>query len=132
MMALIGAQLASLVEGFLERAQARESPAIRAARSLIAARHEEDLHRPEVAQACGMSPGYFSRTFHRQTGMTFRSYVNHVRLDDWKRLLADPDRSISEAAVCAGFQSISQANRVFRAFTGCSPSAYRRLLKRGI
>lgn len=128
MMCLVGALLGVRMDGLLQRLRKRESPSIRKARSLIETGHGETLNRGEVARTCGMSPGHFSRTFHLQTGLSFRTYVNHTRMDAWKRLLADPGLTISESAFRAGFQSISQANRVFRAQTGCSPSAWRRRL----
>lgn len=47
-------------------------------------------------------------------------------------LLLGPDKRVSEAAYEAGFQSLSQFNRVFRRIVGESPSAYReRLHRRG-
>lgn len=42
-----------------------------------------------------------------------------------KQLLLNPDKRVSEAAFEAGFQSLSQFNRVFLRLTGESPSAFR-------
>jgi AraC-like DNA-binding protein len=128
MMSLFGALLGIRVDGFMQCLRTWESPSIRKAKSLIESGHGDTLRRNEIARACGMSPSHFSRTFHRQTGFRFRTYVNLARLDEWKKLLADPGVTISEAAFRAGFQSISQANRVFRADTGCSPNAWRHRL----
>jgi AraC-like DNA-binding protein len=40
-------------------------------------------------------------------------------------LLRNSKLSISEMAVAAGFQSLSQFNRVFKRFSGKSPTQYR-------
>ncbi|MCF7837725.1 MAG: AraC family transcriptional regulator [Candidatus Marinimicrobia bacterium] len=129
MLTLLGAQLAEVTEEMWQATQAQERDSIRKARALIAERHREPIHLPEIARACGMSAGHFSRVFHRETGLTFASYVSHVRVAAWQHLLADHARAVSDTAFEAGFQSLSQANRAFRAIVGFSPSAYRAQLR---
>jgi len=45
-----------------------------------------------------------------------------------KQLLLNPHKRVSEAAYEAGFQSLSQFNRVFRRIAGEAPSTYREKL----
>ena len=52
-------------------------------------------------------------------------YVARTRVEKTKQMLLDPNVRISEAAFAAGFQSLSQFNRVFRRITGESPTHYR-------
>ena len=47
-----------------------------------------------------------------------------------KNLLLNPHKRISEAAFEAGFQSLSQFNRVFRRVTGEAPTVWRDKLPR--
>ena len=58
-------------------------------------------------------------------GVTFTDYVARARVEKTKQLLLNPNVRVSEAAYEAGFQSLSQFNRVFRRVEGQSPSAYR-------
>jgi AraC-like DNA-binding protein len=48
-----------------------------------------------------------------------------VRIEKVKNLMLNPHKRISEAAYEAGFQSLSQFNRVFLRIAGESPSDYR-------
>jgi AraC-like DNA-binding protein len=48
-----------------------------------------------------------------------------VRVETVKQLLLNPHKRVSEAAYEAGFQSLSQFNRVFRRIVGEAPSDYR-------
>jgi AraC-like DNA-binding protein len=48
-----------------------------------------------------------------------------VRVEKVKNLLLNPHKRVSEAAFEAGFQSLSQFNRVFRRVAGEAPTAYR-------
>jgi len=58
-------------------------------------------------------------------GLTFTRYLAGRRIIELKRLLLDSDLRITEAMFAAGFQSVSQANRVFHATTGISPRQFR-------
>jgi AraC-like DNA-binding protein len=63
--------------------------------------------------------------FKKSTGLTFTDYLARVRVEKVKNLLINPHKRVSEAAFEAGFQSLSQFNRVFRRITGEAPTAYR-------
>jgi AraC-like DNA-binding protein/ligand-binding sensor protein len=102
-----------------------ESPAIARARAYIAEKHAEELSLGEVSHVVNMSAFYFCKTFKKSTGMTFTDYLARVRVEKVKNLLLNPHKRVSEAAYEAGFQSLSQFNRVFRRIAGEAPSAYR-------
>ncbi len=102
-----------------------EPPAIVRARGLIAEQHASELSLTAIAQAVNMSAFYFCKTFKKSTGMTFTAYLARVRIEKVKELLTNPNTRISEAAYAAGFQSLSQFNRVFRRIAGESPTDYR-------
>ena len=72
-----------------------------------------------------MSAFYFCKVFKSATGLTFTHYVARSRIERTKQMLLNPHTRISEAAYEAGFQSLSQFNRVFRRFAGESPTSYR-------
>jgi AraC-like DNA-binding protein len=102
-----------------------ESPAIARARAYIAEKHADELSLSEVSHVVNMSAFYFCKTFKKATGMTFTDYLARVRIEKVKNLLLNPHKRVSEAAYEAGFQSLSQFNRVFRRIAGESPSVYR-------
>ena len=87
----------------------------------------DDLSQSAMARLAGVNKDYFSRIFHSITGMNYNKWLNTVRLEKATELLADPDMSLTEVAMHAGFQSISSFNRVFREDKGMSPREYRML-----
>jgi AraC-like DNA-binding protein len=95
------------------------------ARAFIAEHLDEELSLEQVARAAGMSPFYFCKVFKAATGLTFTDYVARARVEKTKQLLLNPHTRVSEAAYAAGFQSLSQFNRVFRRVEGQAPSDYR-------
>lgn len=120
------AQHLSLVANELMiRSTAIEPPAVARARAFIAQHLSEELSLEQVAQAAAMSPFYFCKIFKAATGLTFTDYVARARVETTKQMLLNPNVRISEAAYAAGFQSLSQFNRVFRRIEGQAPSDYR-------
>jgi AraC-like DNA-binding protein len=75
-----------------------------------------------------MSEFYFCKIFKKETGLTFIDYLSRVRVETLKQLLLNPHKRVSEAAFEAGFQSLSQFNRVFRRIAGEAPSSFRQKL----
>ena len=102
-----------------------EAPSITKARVYITDKHADDLSLDEVAKAVNMSAFYFCKMFKKATGMTFTDYLARVRVEKVRNLLLNPHKRISEAAFEAGFQSLSQFNRVFRKIAGEAPTTYR-------
>ncbi|MEO5959356.1 MAG: helix-turn-helix domain-containing protein [Opitutaceae bacterium] len=126
------AQHLALVANELMIAQTTaEPPAVAKARAFIAAQLGEELSLDQVARAANMSPFYFCKVFKAATGVTLTDYVARARVEATKQLLLNPNMRVSEAAYEAGFQSLSQFNRVFRRVEGQSPSAYREHLHGG-
>ena len=105
-----------------------EAPAVAKARAFIADHQGEEISLASVAQAANMSAFYFCKIFKKSTGLTFTEYLARVRVEIVKQLLLNPHKRVSEAAYEAGFQSLSQFNRVFRRIAGEAPSTYREKL----
>ena len=107
------------------RSTTAEPPAVARARAFIAEFLAEELSLEQVARAAAMSPFYFCKVFKAATGLTLTDYIARARVEKTKQLLLNPNTRISEAAYAAGFQSLSQFNRVFRRGEGQSPTDYR-------
>ena len=95
------------------------------ARKFIEEHSDEELSLRRVAKAVNIHPNYFSEKFKQVTGMNFVEYVAHTRFKEACRLLNDGELKISDIAFAAGFQSLSQFNRVFKRLSGKSPTQYR-------
>jgi AraC-like DNA-binding protein/ligand-binding sensor protein len=125
LLTIFAQHLSTLSNQLTVKEQAAESPAVTKARLYITTHQEEDISLNQVAQAVNMSAFYFCKTFKKATGLTFTDYLARVRVEKVKNLLLNPHKRISEAAYEAGFQSLSQFNRVFRRIAGEAPTVYR-------
>jgi len=125
LLSVFARHLASLSNQLIVQEEHTESPVIARARAFINEHHDDDLTLAQVAHSVNTSAFYFCKMFKKFTGMTFTDYLARVRVERVKALLLNPHKRVSEAAFEAGFQSLSQFNRVFRKLEGCSPSTHR-------
>jgi AraC-like DNA-binding protein len=102
-----------------------EPVAIWKARKYIEEHSGEELSLTKVAKLVNMNANYLSENFKQVTGINFVEYVARTRFANAGNLLRNPNLSISEIAFAAGFQSLSQFNRVFRRFSDKSPTQFR-------
>jgi two-component system, response regulator YesN len=66
------------------------------------------------------------RVFKRHTGQTVVQFINHLRIEEAKRRLANDSGSITQLALESGFESVPYFNRVFRRVVGMSPREFRK------
>jgi AraC-like DNA-binding protein len=102
-----------------------EPVAIWKARKYIEEHSGEELSLPRVAKAVNIHPNYLSEKFKQVTGIKFVEYIARARFNTACDLLRNGNLRVSEIAFAAGFQSLSQFNRVFKRFSGKSPTQYR-------
>jgi AraC-like DNA-binding protein/ligand-binding sensor protein len=117
--------LSALSNQLMVQEAAAEAPTVVKARAFISQHQGEEISLPAVARAVNMSAFYFCKIFKKSTGLTFTAYLARVRVETVKALLLNPHKRVSEAAFEAGFQSLSQFNRVFRRIAGEAPSDFR-------
>src|SRR5215831_17593706 len=94
-------------------------------RKFIEKHSGEELSLRKVAKEVNIHPNYLSEKFKQVTGMNFVEYVARTRFEKACRLLHDGNLRISDIAFAAGFQSLSQFNRVFKRLCGKSPTQFR-------
>jgi AraC-like DNA-binding protein len=87
----------------------------------------EDISLREVARKVNTSSYYLCKQFKKSTGLSYTEYVSRIRIHKAKRLLKSPEVRVSEVAFQVGFQSLTHFNRVFKKFTGHSPTEFRSL-----
>jgi AraC family transcriptional regulator len=91
----------------------------------IAANLDENMSLAQLSAIAGMSPHYFSELFKVSTGRSPHNYILLQRIERAKQQLRDPNRSIIDAGLDAGFQNPSHFARMFRQVEGTTPSTYR-------
>ena len=108
------------------RTESRLLSCVKKAIGYIRAEGQRDISLDEIADRVGLSKYYFAREFRRITGYSFVGYLNVVRCERAKELLAGDGMSVGEVGRACGFANQSYFTRTFRAQTGLTPGAYRK------
>lgn len=80
----------------------------------------------DAAQNLYMSNSYFCRVFKKSFGCSFSEYVLAYRLEKAKMLIGNTNDSIIEVSLKTGFNSCSYFSKMYKAYFGLSPLAYRK------
>jgi AraC-like DNA-binding protein len=112
------------IELVREGREGRYSPRIKQALRHIKRRVFEPCGLRELAGDLGLNPNYLSWLFKKETGLTLTRYVQQVKIEEAKRLMAIREHSLSDIADILRFTSLSYFSRVFKRLTGCSPREY--------
>jgi two-component system response regulator YesN len=88
--------------------------------------YAEPLNLTEVASHFHFNPSYLSSYFSAHNNEGFSEYVNKVRIEKAEVMLRSDEAPISEISNLVGYSDHSYFCKVFKRFTGRSPSQYRK------
>lgn len=94
----------------------------------IVARMDTPLSLAVLAETAALSPFHFHRVYRGIVGETVQETLRRVRMMRAGHDLRLNDRSVTEIALDAGYESAEGFARAFKQCFGISPSAYRRTM----
>lgn len=88
--------------------------------------HEETLSIITVSEQIYLNPVYFGRVFKNMLHMSFKKYVQNVRIEKAKELILEDEKSIANICTQVGIPNPSYFTQLFKQYTGALPSEYKR------
>ncbi|CFY08452.1 Transcription regulator HTH, AraC-type [Syntrophomonas zehnderi OL-4] len=82
----------------------------------------------EVAAAVHVNPSYLSRTFKKELGINFSTYLTKLRMENAKSVLENSQENIKSISFESGFKNPSYFHTVFKKNTGISPTKFRNIM----
>ncbi len=119
-------QLSIASERILTELDHQEPETIQKAKAYLADNYQHHITLNDVASAAGISPYHFSKRFKETIGIGFAEYLTRLRIEKCKKLLWNPNCSITEAAFECGFQSMASFNRSWKKLEALSPKEYQK------
>jgi len=110
------------------RATPKKQSALSSVADYINNHLSEKISEKSVADQCKMSLFNFSRSFKSEFKITFQQYLTQQRINEAKRLLRNPNASVTDISFTVGFRDPSYFSRMFKRCTGLSPSCFREQL----
>ncbi len=91
--------------------------------------YHETINLQKFCEQKHYNLSYISRRFKQETGMTFRDYVQKIRIEKCCELLAGSDMPVGDIARIVGYEDVQFFHSVFKKFLHMTPREYRRLQK---
>lgn len=91
----------------------------------VEANFQKTIDTQQIADVVNLSLPAFCRYFKKATKLTYTDFVNQYRIQYAKKLLIQ-DKNVTEACFESGFESLSYFNRIFKKWTGETPSGFRK------
>ncbi len=85
---------------------------------------KDNIQIAYLAKLCGMSEVYFRKVFSKVEGISPLKYINNLKIQRAKELLASKMYTIGEVARLSGFHDDSYFSREFRKHVKTSPQMY--------
>jgi AraC-like DNA-binding protein len=85
----------------------------------------EPLTLVKVARVAGLAPTYFSTLFSETERVGFHGYVQRLRLDRARHMLASTTLSVERVGQLCGFRSRNRFHVAFKRSLGVTPHDYR-------
>jgi len=95
----------------------------------ISCNYHKKLTISDISRYVGLERTYFSKLFHKCTGISPQNYIMKYRIEKSIQLLKTTDMNISEVCECVGIKENYYFSRVFKSITGSSPKKYREVLR---
>jgi len=80
----------------------------------------------EAAALAAMTRAYFSRFFHEKTGVTFKYWIDFMRVRHAASMLHATDQTIIQLGEGCGFRDVTTFTRTFKRITGHTPLEFKR------
>ena len=88
--------------------------------------YNQNIMIEEYAREHNVTPHWFTVNFKKITKFTPMQYVISLRIESAMNLLENTDYSISQVAEAVGYDNALYFSRIFRKYTGMSPSDYKK------
>lgn len=93
---------------------------------IVQNRYSEKLSLSDIARELNYSLPSLSRKFRQETGTTFSTYLQKVRIDRSCQLLTASSLTISEISSQVGYEDLSFFNGLFKKAMGVTPRQFRK------
>lgn len=89
--------------------------------------YHENIDVQTVSNRLYISPSYFMHLFKQDLGVTFNTYLTEFRVEVAKEFLREPNCKVYEIAKKVGYSDTKHFNKIFKKYTGMTPSDFVRL-----
>ena len=88
--------------------------------------YQENLKLNTIAELFGYNSSYLGKIFNKETGKSFNSYIDEVRIENSKKLLLDNNYKVYEISQMVGYTNVDYFHKKFKKYVDMSPAEFRK------
>lgn len=123
---LITSLISSLIKSCHDEQYQKVPESIKNIQTYIRQHYSEPLTLDILSEHVHLNKYHISHEFKRYCGLSVVEYINSIRINEARMLLAESERSIAEVAEAVGFESLNYFYRVFQKYEKITPLQYRK------
>ena len=114
----------------LEKINYSENDIVNSAVKIINRDYSGGVALDDIAKELHISKNYLCSLFKKYTGVSFCKYINTLKTNMAKKLLAENKKSLEYISYECGFSSQAHFTLTFKKYTGLTPGEYRKKIYR--
>lgn len=124
MQSMVAQHIRQNTERILSASLSVPGDVVRTVKAIVNEHYSENISLRTIAKDVYLSPSYLCLLFKQETGQTLTSYITGVRIERAKYLMQNRNKKLIDICFEVGFNDSKYFSRVFKKYTGESPSAY--------
>jgi len=89
--------------------------------------YKKEITLDDISSLIAMNKSAFCRYFKEKSGTSFMDYLLNIRIGHARQLLLTESMDVNQVSLESGFNSITHFNRIFKRFTGHTPTEYKKM-----
>lgn len=118
------ARILEISETVYNQKQSQNDKVVKLAKEYLDQHYKENISLMEVAEEYNISHFHLSKMFKKILGINYKDYLVQVRMEKAKELIRKERKTISEISQEVGYMDPNYFSKVFKKYTGMSPSEY--------
>ena len=98
---------------------------VRLACEYIEKNFQENINLNKISNYVSLSKNYFCNIFKKEVGVTIWDYLIRIRMEEARRMLLETDLKTYDISGKIGYDDPSYFGRLFKKYTGFTPTEYR-------
>lgn len=90
---------------------------------------DSELNLDKASQGVGLSNSKLTSLIKSQTSLSFKAFLNDLRMERAQQLLEETDEQVLQIALNCGYNTVAHFNRLFKERVGKSPTAWRKEIR---
>jgi len=119
-------QIQCLLAYYKDAVSTDKTSYVRKATAYIKENLNTELSLQQVSKYVHLHPNHFSEMFRRETGTTYIEFVKRERIKRAAEIINETDAKVAEVAEQVGYGDVKYFTKLFKQYTGMTPSEYRR------